>query len=297
MIYIIRLLMIVALGGLLAAAQTQPSDQTSNSQPPKPQADAAAHEDHDPLLDPPPLPHGKVSLLGGTITKLDMVRDRMTVKAFAGHNVPLTFDTRTKFFLNEVPVSQREVKPGQRIYVDTMLNGDKVFAKSIWIQTEAATGNGRGQVLGFDSGENVLTVRDEVSSQPMKFRVTPETVLRSGKDTRPVTAIKPGSLVTLTFGPQQGKYGTVKEISLTAEPGQEFSFFGTITFIDLSRRMIAIANRNDQKTYDISLGPVPSGVVRTLHEGSQVGVSAVFDGKQYVARELAPAAAGESAKE
>jgi len=296
MVYLIRLVTVLALGGLLAA-QTQPSAAPANSPAAQPQTSGTASEDRDPLLDPPPLPKAKVSLLGGTIAKLDMVRDRMTVKAFAGHDVPLTFDTRTKFFLNDVPVSQREIKPGQRVYVDTMLNGDKVFAKSIWIQTEAAAGNGRGQVLGFDSGDNVLTVRDEVSSQPMKFRVTPETVLRSGNATRPVTTLKPGSLVTLTFGPQQGKYGTVKEISLTAEPGQVFSFFGTITFIDLSRQMIAVANRNDQKTYDISLGPIPSGVIRSLHEGSEVGVSAVFDGKQYVARELAPAAPGESAKE
>lgn len=292
MVYSIRLLIVLVLAGLFASAQTQPTDAGSQAAKQK-----SAKEDRDPLLDPPPLPHGKVSLLGGTVSKLDPVRDRLTIKAFAGHSVPLTFDTRTQFYLNEVPVSQAELKSGQRVYVDTMLNGDKVFAKTIWIQTEAAAGIGRGQVVGFDPDDKVLTVRDEVSSQPMRFRLTPQTVIRSGGQTRPVAELKAGSLVNLTFGPQQGKYGTVKEISVTAEPGQTFSFFGTITFIDLSRHMIAIANRTDQKTYDISLSPLPSGAIRNLHEGSQVGVSAVFDGKQYVAKELAPAAAAASEKE
>ena len=293
MVYFTRLIVLVALAGSLAAAQSQSAPPPTTSQNGQTSA-KTANEDHDPLLDLPSLPHNRVSLLGGTVSKLDLVRDRMTIKAFAGHDLSLTFDPRTQFYLNEVPVSQQELKPGQRVYVDTMLNGDKVFAKSIWIQTASAAGQGRGQIIGFDPGERVLTVRDEVSSQPMRFLVTPNTVVRTGKGTSSISELKSGSLVSLTFGPREGRYGTVKEVSVSAEPGQEFSFFGTITFIDLSRQMIAVANRNDQKTYDISLGPVPPGTIRQLHEGSEVGVSAVFNGKDYVAKELKPAApAGE----
>ena len=60
--------------------------------------------------------------------------------------------------------------------------------------------------------------------------------------------------------------------------------------IDLSRRLIAIANQPDSKTYDIYLEALPSSVLRDVRQGSEVGISAVFDGSRYVARsiELAP---------
>jgi len=82
----------------------------------------------------------------------------------------------------------------------------------------------------------------------------------------------------------------VREINILAQPGSSFSFFGKITYIDLSRRLIAIANDPDSKTYDIYLEALPTSVLRDVHQGSEVGISAVFDGSRYVARsiELAP---------
>jgi len=69
-----------------------------------------------------------------------------------------------------------------------------------------------------------------------------------------------------------------------------FSFFGRITFLDLSRHIVAVNNRNDEKTYEISVSGVPDSILRSLHEGTEVGVSAVFDGNHYLARTIAPAA-------
>ena len=40
--------------------------------------------DHDSLLDVPPLPKGQVSLVGGIVTGIDRVRNKLTVRVFAG---------------------------------------------------------------------------------------------------------------------------------------------------------------------------------------------------------------------
>jgi hypothetical protein len=177
------------------------------------------------------------------------------------------------------------------VYLDTMLDGSKVFAKQIWINTAPATGSGRGQVMAYDPGTGELTLRDELSARPAKFHLDPSTVVRSGNEKASASDLQPGALVTLNFGPQQGKFDTVREVDILAKPGATFSFFGPITYLDLSRRLIAVDNRPDNKNYEIYLETIPMGEVRKLHEGSIVGIKAVFDGQNYVAHEitLAPA--------
>jgi len=71
-----------------------------------------------------------------------------------------------------------------------------------------------------------------------------------------------------------------------AQPGSSFSFFGKVTYVDLSRRLIAIANQPDSKTYDIYLEALPMSALRDVRQGSEVGISAVFDGSRYVARSI-----------
>ena len=276
-----------------APSQTSPANaapaQPSSSNPSQP-SPAASKEERDPLLDPAPLPERRVTLIGGTIEKLDNVQDRLTMRVFGGSKMQLNFDTRTRFYLNSNPSAQRELKAGQRIYADTMLNDRKVFARSIWIESAPVIGDGRGQIVDFESGDGLLTVRDELSSQELKFHVTPATVIHDGSQKGSTADLRPGSLVTLSFGPPQGHYATLQEISFLAKPGSTFSFFGKITFLDLGSRSLAIDNRNDQKNYSISLDTIPQSIIRTLHQGMEVGISAVFDGSHYVARTIEPAA-------
>jgi hypothetical protein len=285
----IALLTIFALGGIMAA-QSQPAQNTAPAPAASEPKAATAEDVRDPLLDLPPLPQKRITLIGGTLSRLDHVRDRMVVQVFGGKKMPIHFDVRTHIYFNGTPVADRELKEGQRIYIDTQLNGDKVFAKSVWIETAPVVGDGRGQIIDYDASQQVLTVRDEISSQAMKFQLTPATVVRNANQTIAVGDLKPGSLVSLSFGPPQGRYATVKNISLLAAPGSLFSFFGRITFIDLSRRVVAVQNRVDDKAYEISVSGIPDIILRRLHEGDEVGVSAVFDGRNYTARTLEPAA-------
>jgi hypothetical protein len=264
-----------------------PAASSTNQGSPAPPVVKKAPEDYDPLLDPPPLPHATVTLIGGMITELDEIQNRVTVKPFAGkQRLHLDFDVRTHVFLDGRPAALRDLQSGQRVYLDTMLDGSKVFAKSIWIRSTPESGNGRGQILRYDSRANTLTVRDEVSAQPVSFRLDSATVIHNGNTSGSVEDLKTGALVAVTFDPKQGRTGVVRDVSLLAEPGSTFTFLGKITFIDLSQKMIAIGNQSDDKDYDIYFDSIPEGVLKELREGSEASISAVFDGTRYVAQKV-----------
>jgi hypothetical protein len=254
--------------------------------------------EYDPLLDLPPLRPDKISLVGGTVTRLDRVQDQLILQPFGDKKqMRLAFDVRTRFYRDGQQASQREINPGQRVYADTMLDGARLFAKTIWINRASPTGSSRGQVLEFDSQSGILTVRDELSAEPMKFHVDEKTVVRERNEGRTIADLKSGSLVSLSFGPEQRRSGNVREIEILAQPGSMFSFFGRVTYMDLSKKMIAVANEVDSKTYDIQLEALPGSSLRGLRQGSLVTVYAVFDGKHYVARNIEPAANSETANQ
>jgi hypothetical protein len=287
-----RLAVWVILSGWVSA-QTEPGSLPPQSSEPSAPAVSPNGRDYDPLLDLPPLPRAKVSLIGGTVTRLDRVQDQMTVQPFGDkRQMRLAFDVRTRFYRDKQPATEREIKPGQRIYVDTMLDGSRVFAKTIWIETGTPNGNGRGQVLAYDPQNGILTVRDELSSQPLKFRMDKTAAIRQGNETRSLSDLRPGSLVALVFGPEQERYGTIQQVSILAQPGSQFSFVGRVTYLDLSRKMIALENQTDNQSYEIYLESLPGSSVRGLRQGSLVSISAVFDGTHYVAHriELTPTA-------
>jgi hypothetical protein len=229
-----------------------------------------------------------VTLIGGTVVRLDEIMNRMVVQPFGGkQKMNVAFDTRTHFYQDGKPITEREIKQGQRIYLDTMLNGNKVFAKTIWIQTAVESGVGQGQIIDFDDGKQVLTVRDELSSQPLKMRLSSGVVIRKGEQPASKSDLVQGALVALTFGPQR----EVQQVTVLATPGTAFTFSGRVTYVDMSRKMIAIDNRSDRKKYDVSVNAIPQSVLRQVREGSEISLSAVFDGNQYDARSLTPAAA------
>ena len=115
------------------------------------------------------------------MAKLDPVRDRMAVRAFGGSQMDIAFDMRTKVFRDGLPATARDIKPGSRVYVDTMLNGTKVFAKTIRIETNGGQGDARGQVVAYDSRRGILSLREKVSPEPVRLRVTPTTTVQTVK--------------------------------------------------------------------------------------------------------------------
>lgn len=264
-------------------AQTLGTRGSPASPPPSSGGTPTHRDEYDPLLDPPPLPRNQVTLIGGTVESLNEVMNRMTLHPFGSkQKIEVSFDTRTKFYREGKPISYREIKQGQRIYLDSMLNGTKVFAKSIWIQGAVDSGVGRGQILDFDPTGGTLTIRDELSNQPIKMNVTSSTAIRKGKDPATTADLTNGALVSITFGPQR----QLQEIILLAAPGNTFTFAGRVTYLDLSQKLIAVDNRSDRNKYDVSVEAIPASILRQLHEGQDVTISAVFDGSRYDARRI-----------
>jgi len=221
--------------------------------------------------------------MGGIVISADEVMNRMTFRPFGTkQKLQVDFDTRTHFYLDGKPITEREIKPGQRIYLDTMLNGEKVFAKTIWIRSTADSGVGRGQIISFDPQRKTLTVQDELSNQPIKLNFTPATVVRKGNQTGSEADLVEGALVNLDFGAQKD----LRTITVLATPGTVFTFAGRVTYVDLSQKLISIDNKTDGKKYDISMEAIAPSVLREVHEGDDVGVAAVFDGSGYSARSI-----------
>lgn len=261
------------------ATNPSTSNSTASSTPGQPQA-------YDPLLDPPPLPHHNATLIGGSITYLDPVRNKITLRPFGdGHKMHIAFDTRTQIFEDGKTLNEAALQTGQRVYIDTILNGTTVFAKAVQIQSKGGGGSGRGQILDYDSGTGTLSLRDELSNQAASFKVSPSVAVRSGNETRTVADLVPGALVSLSFATQQN-HPVVQQVDLLAKPGSSFTFYGKITYVDLSQKTVALDNQNDDKNYQIHLTSIPQSMLRNLHEGTIVQISAVFDGSQYVARNL-----------
>lgn len=282
-------LLLSGVGAIPSCAQNAQVPSTATATP----TSAAQRENYDPLLDLPPLPHNRVTLIGATVSSLDEVMNRMSVQPFGQKKtMQVAFDTRTRFFQDGHPISYRDIRQGQRVYLDTMLNGSKVFAKSIWIQSVADSGIGRGQIVDFDAQRNILTVRDELSSQAVKMQIAPATVIRNGDRPASVADLTEGSLVSLQFGPQRD----LREVTISAKPGTSFTFAGRITYLDLSRKLIAVDNVSDRVKYDISIDAIAPSIAQQLHEGDEISLEAIFDGNRYDARRIdlpAPAQANQ----
>ncbi|HZR65899.1 MAG TPA: hypothetical protein VFA85_12170 [Terriglobales bacterium] len=221
--------------------------------------------------------------MGGRVLSMDEVMNRMVFQPFGTtQKLQVHFDTRTRFYLDGKQITEREVKQGQRIYLDTMLNGDRVFAKTMWIRTTAGSGIGRGQISAYNGERKILTVRDELSNQAVKLQLTPSTVIRKGNQLASVNDLAPGSLVTMDFGPQR----ELRAVSIVAAPGSTFAFAGRVSYVDMSQKLIAIDNRSDGKKYDVNMDAISASILRQIREGQEVSVSTVFDGNRYEARSI-----------
>ncbi|MGI9101375.1 MAG: DUF5666 domain-containing protein [Terriglobales bacterium] len=266
-----------------ASVATQPKAATqSKTQSPK-DASPEIMDANDPLFGIPPLPKGKISLVGGTVQKIDRVRNRVTIKSFGDHpqTMKFGFDERTHIFRDGVETTERGIRQGDRAYVDTMLDGPKLFARNIRIVTNLTPSDARGQILSYDARSGIMTVRDDISNTPVTFHVTPQTTVKGSGS---ASDLAPGSLVAVLFSPDKARRGVAREISLLAVPGSRFTFAGKVRYLDLRSGTIAIENVTDNKTYELEFKPGIVGDNVTI--GSDVTASAVFSGKGYKAESI-----------
>jgi hypothetical protein len=224
-------------------------------------------------------------MVGGTIDKLDLVRDKVTVRLFGGGKESFLFDPRTQVYRGGKAVTTADLREGERIYLDTILDGSDVFARTIRLTGARATGSSQGVVLKFRSNRGELTFRDALSPNPVEVRVNSSTKITQGDRVVPVGTLVPGSLISVSFSQGQGARNTATEISILAQPGTQYTFSGHVVHIDLRTGLLVLNSSTDRKTYEVYLPPsiTPD---ENLQPGATVTVVTKFDGEHYVVHNI-----------
>ena len=218
---------------------------------------ALVTDGHDPILDPAPVPRTTTTLVGGIITGVDRLRNRLTLHVFGGNRWTVNFDERTHIFHNGAETTQLALKKGERVYVDTQLDNNKhdIFARNIRVGVAELPADADGQIIAIDAKHNELTLRDTLNSVPVRFAVDPETRISNGQTPAAFKDVKPGTLVHVRFAASSPNRGLAREVSIIAVPGSTFTFAGKVTFLDLHRGLIAVQNSTDDKNYEIHFAP------------------------------------------
>ena len=249
---------------------------------------ALTTDGHDPILDPPPVPLTTTTLVGGTISGVDRLRNRMTVAVFGGGHWTVNFDERTHIFHNGAETTQLALKKGERVYVDTQLDNNRhdIFARNIRVGVAALPADADGQITDIDTKHNELTLRDSINSVPVRFAVDQDTRISNGQTPAAFKDVKPGALVHVRFAAESPNRGLAREINILAMPGAAFTFAGKITYLDLSRGLLALQNSSDDRNYEIHFEPSRTDVSRRLGVGTEVRIVATFEGSRYAAQSV-----------
>lgn len=242
-------------------------------------------DSNDPLLKPPPLPSGSPSLIGGTVLKVDGIRNAMQLRPFGGKTMKVYFDDRTHIYRDGIETTQLGIRKNDRVYVDTLLDKGHVFARSIRVETQGRLADARGRLVRFDPRKGRLSLLDELSSQPVSFSVDGRTEIVRGGQHVTAADLVPNCLIGVRFAPEAGNRGAARQITIYAAPGSSFVFAGKVTFLDIKSGLLALQNRTDSRNYEIHFDP-HSPEYQTLSVGTDVSLSAVFDGARYTARSL-----------
>lgn len=276
----------------LSTSNSQPAD-TAPAEGIKPDTSQPAEESSSIVVDPasllpdlPPVPKADATLVGGTIGRLDRVHDELTVHVFGGGQVKALFDPRTRVYRGSREVTIADLQPGERVYLDTILDGTTVFARAIRLSPATASGESQGVVLRYRPERGQLTIRDGLAPMPVQVAVDSSTRVSQGG--RPVSPhlLVPGALIRVNFDSRGHDHGVAREIAILALPGTRYTFTGQVVHIDLRQGLLVINSSTDHKTYEIYLNPstTPDD---NLQPGAIVTVEANYQDSRYVAGNIA----------
>ena len=243
---------------------------------------AAAPNGYGSLPDLLPKPAGKTTLIGGTVAKMDRIRDEITIKVFGGGTARVLFDSRTQMNRDDAAASLNGIQNGDRIYVDTRMAGKDIFAQNIRVVTQAAIGHSTGQVVSYDARTGDLTVSDAIFPRKIALRVQPDTQISRDGVTISASELLPGSLVSLGFQSSGGR-PLVSQITVLAAPGNAFVFVGRVAHLDLHTGSLVVVDPRDEKSYDVSFDANAMSISDDLREGATVEVTTTFNGRRYMA--------------
>jgi hypothetical protein len=271
---------------ILSSAAFAQSPSSADSKPAQDPGDQIASKLEGPavfLPDLPAMPRGKSTVIGGAIRDVDGVRDQLTLNVFGGRSMRVLFDERTQVFRDGQKASLRDLRAGDHVSVETILDGTTVFARSIHMLSQLPDGECQGQVVSYDRSKGELLVRDLLSPEPIKLHVSSATaILRQGQESSSGDLIA-GTLISIHFQSDSTGQNVASKIAVLATPGSAFVFTGNVVFLDLHTGLLALVDPRDDKRYEISFDPNRFAIGRDVHEGTEVTVTANFDGAHYSA--------------
>jgi hypothetical protein len=243
------------------------------------------------VLDVPPLPLGKSTILGGQIRNIDQVRDQFVLRVYGEKPLKVLYDERTQIYRdgNRIPLLQ--LAPADHASVQTTLDGAKVFAISVHILSETPKGGFEGRIDSYEPGSGILTLVSSGSQGLFHVRVTQDTtVKRDGQaaftaGSRGQFDLVRGALVSLNFQSDAKGQGTAQEITILATPGASFVFVGTVTALNVAGGYLVVLDPSDERSYQIHFSP-RDPVVEKLHQGDRVRIGADYNGMRYEATEI-----------
>lgn len=233
---------------------------------------------HDLLLEPKPLPRASMSLIGGTVRKVDVVHNRITLQPFGGGNkYQIYFDERTRILSGGRETTVMGIHPGNRVYADTQAVGAQVFARTIQVRTVSGSAQASGQVIAVEGGE--VRLQDRLSGETIRFAVSDKTKVTTRSGPAPAGKLQAGSLIEVMFTP--GRRAEAQSVMIYASPGEPYLFAGILTHVDLRDGLLALDNQVDGNNYELSFDPLGEKNVARLMVGTPIAVTANFDGKHY----------------
>lgn len=243
----------------------------------------------------PPVPRGQTTVIGGAIRNVDPVRDQFTLKVFGGGQMKILFDERTQVYRDGKRTPLHDLQPDPHASVETVLDGTKIFARSIRMLSRVPEGEFRGQVRSYNPGTRDLIVSAALSGgEPIELYVPSGTpFLRQGQEASSSAssgsaALVKGTLISVQFNSGNNKKGRgiASQITILATPGSVFVFRGNISFLDLHSKLLVLTDPRDGKSYKISFDPARFAASKNLREGTHITVKAKFDGTGYVANAI-----------
>lgn len=279
--------LIGSLAGLEAlSAQTASSPRTV--QPAPSSVGSAAPMKESALAESlPPAKLDKLTLLGGTIDSVNQVRDELLIKTFGGGHIKVLFDERTRIYLDRMTIGhQRDLRHGQRIHLDAVLEGTRVFAQNIYVLGQPPTIESKGQVESYQASSAELIMRDFSLQTTVRVHLLPGTVVRHNDRFISPIDIQPGSLISVAFQPEGNGRVNASMILVAAQVGETFTFAGRVAHLDMRSQLVVLETLSDHNTYEIYFDSARVPGADLLREGVDAVIAAKFDGTRYVASTL-----------
>jgi hypothetical protein len=143
----------------------------------------------------------------------------------------------------------------------------------------------RGRIVGGDPEAGEVIILNTDSSSEVPVTVTQNTAIYFRNGPGQISQLQRGAFVAARFDSAAGNKNIGKDIRIILVPGETFRFAGRVHNLDMRSGALTINNDSDDKFYELraSKNDLRNSNIRI---GTEVDVSAQFDGRDYVVRTM-----------